>query len=571
MGVLSDFDMNRVVSCGTGTTLLLNSEGVLCNSGLNQNLQLGFPNMERHCKKHSCEQCQKMLSREYFQEVAMVAAEKPLFISVHTSGSTSFGLTTENIIFSWGSNKNGQLGQGDADSRCLPGKVVFYYMNEFSTATMPKIKQISCGIAHVLALSVDGLVMACGDNRRGQLGCAIARKIKKTTRFVVVYPVALESETTETHLEEVVITHQVRLIAAGTFVSGMVHENNELWMWGCNMNCQIAGVDTAESAVVQATPRVVRLRNDEIFLVSSMSFGHEHCACIKTDNSVWTWGFNSYGKLGNDATFNYNNNNAHQHNKISSIPKKIVSVPLMTDTAVEVSCGGSQTLIRTANGALWASGCYDLGTGLLPMHDSHAGTFRQVPLVKHNGLDQIIVAMSAGKTHSALVTADNVVLTCGKMKCVFDYIIPASTPPEKRCSAVHCTGRAKDSFVYHGFGGLGYFSGAAREGFVHSFRPVQQIANSMAFYDSFSKDCLTKITAWLLGIYHDKKPQETKQMKSVSVLFAKKNGKGNRKDTHKKQAEIRTFSRDRIMMNALGPDAIDSIIKCLRTDTIPFF
>jgi len=512
-----------------------------------------------------------MLSREYFQEVEVLTAEKTLFISVHTSGSTSFGLTTENSLVSWGNNKHGQLGQGDADLSCLPGKVLFYHLDEFSMTTMPKIRQVSCGIAHVLALSVDGLVMACGDNLRGQLGCKHARNIKKTSRFVVVYPDAKEKNEHSTTEEEVLITHQVRMIAAGTFVSGMVHENNELWMWGCNMNCQIAGVDTYESAVVQATPRVVRMKNDEIFLVSSMSFGHEHCACIKTDNSVWTWGFNSYGKLGNDATLNYNNNNAHQYNMISSIPKKIVSVPHMTDTVVEVSCGGSQTLIRTENGTLWASGCHDLGTGLLPMHSSHAGTFRKVPLVKQNGLDQIIVAMSAGKTHSALVTADNVVLTCGKMKCHFDHIMPAFPPAKNACSILHCTGRAKDSCVCTGFGGLGYFSGAAREGFVHNFRPVQQIATSMGFYDSFSKDCLNKLSVWLVGIYFDKNVSETKDIQRVSFLCAKKKGKGTKKDKKMKHSQTRSFTRDRMMMNALGQDVIYSVVKYLRTDTIHLF
>ena len=115
-----------------------------------------------------------------------------------------------------------------------------------------------------------------------------------------------------------------------------------------------------------------------------------------------------------------------------------------------------------------------------------------------------VLAMAAGKTHSAILTTGNHVMTCGKMK--------ASIP-----SPVHPVLRDRDdeaapvahSVPYTGFGGLGYFQGLAQQGHVNTFRKIYQIKSQVAFYDSFATATLAKVQAWLIGVHFDTLPRQT--------------------------------------------------------------
>ena len=64
--------------------------------------------------------------------------------------------------------------------------------------------------------------------------------------------------------------------------------------------------------------------------VAAVSCGMNHTAAIKTDGTLWTWGSNSLGQLGNGTLTN------------SNVPIQIM------DNVVAVSCGSSVTAaIRT--------------------------------------------------------------------------------------------------------------------------------------------------------------------------------------------------------------------------------
>jgi alpha-tubulin suppressor-like RCC1 family protein len=62
----------------------------------------------------------------------------------------------------WGRNENGQLGQGDTETRYVP--TIVAGLEEHN------IVQIAVGKAHSLFLTDRGVVYSCGDNKMGQLG-----------------------------------------------------------------------------------------------------------------------------------------------------------------------------------------------------------------------------------------------------------------------------------------------------------------------------------------------------------------------------------------------------------------
>jgi len=484
----------RILTCGAGTTFVLSNEGDLWNSGLNHHGQLGFTNEPKHCDKPDCWTCVKRLSREFFQLLhTEEASHIPRFRSVHACGSCTFGVTSRNRLFSWGNNQHGQLAQGDAEKIAPPGPVLLYCATmSHEVCVMPKIQQVACGNNHTLALTTDGRVLSCGDNSRGQLGRADLMPHQSCNRFIIVYPLPTENSDAT--------THAVLSVHSGSYTCAMIHANNALFMWGCNIHSQVPCGNTAP-LVPRRTPVMIAHHSESAptlpFLVESMSIGCDHCACITTDKKIWTWGMNTYGKLGNGTK-----NGSSSRPSCVACPLTLKCVPL------EVCCGGHHTFIRTVVGSLWAAGSHKLGVGMDGGHESCACHFRKVILpacaFADGGGQMRVLAMAAGKTHSAILTTGNHVMTCGKMK--------ASIP-----SPVHPVLRDRDdeaapvahSVPYTGFGGLGYFQGLAQQGHVNTFRKIYQIKSQVAFYDSFATATLAKVQAWLIGVHFDTLPRQT--------------------------------------------------------------
>jgi alpha-tubulin suppressor-like RCC1 family protein len=94
----------------------------------------------------------------------------------------SLALSQSGKVYAWGSNRFGQIGCGDNYNKLVPTKVVG--LNE------EKIKMISCGCNHSMALTKSGCAYIWGDNRFGQLGIenlkgAYKPKLLKLKEFLV--------------------------------------------------------------------------------------------------------------------------------------------------------------------------------------------------------------------------------------------------------------------------------------------------------------------------------------------------------------------------------------------------
>ena len=112
-----------------------------------------------------------------------------------------------------------------------------------------------------------------------------------------------------------------------------VTTDGKLYAWGRNADGQLGdGTITDKSTPVQ----IGSLTNWK-----QVSTGGRHCAGIKTDGTLWTWGYNSfYGQLGDGTTVT------------KSSPVQIGS---LTDWK-QVVCGYNSTLCIKTDGTLWAWG-----------------------------------------------------------------------------------------------------------------------------------------------------------------------------------------------------------------------
>lgn len=81
-------------------------------------------------------------------------------------------------------------------------------------------------------------------------------------------------------------------MAAGEHHSCALLADRTLWCWGDNLAGELGNGSLSPSS----TPVKVALDN-----VASVSAGHGHTCAIDTEGQAWCWGRNSSGKLGNGS------------------------------------------------------------------------------------------------------------------------------------------------------------------------------------------------------------------------------------------------------------------------------
>ena len=185
---------------------------------------------------------------------------------------------------------------------------------------------------------------------------------------------------------------------------GVVDSSGGLWMWGSN-DCGQLGNDQAynlfqpNSAAVLERPLQtypVQVLED----VVSVSLGDNHTVAIKQDGSLWVWGSNQYGQLGNGGE--------KTGASVGSPSLCDVPVKVMEDVA-QAAAGGSFTAAIKTDGSLWMWGsnsCGQLGNGGkgngTALYDSQGTVIQDVPV---KVMDDV-AAVSLGDTFAAAIKTD---------------------------------------------------------------------------------------------------------------------------------------------------------------------
>ncbi|HEY8598297.1 MAG TPA: S-layer homology domain-containing protein [Thermomicrobiales bacterium] len=182
-------------------------------------------------------------------------------------------------VYAWGSNAFDQLGAPTSASGCSSG---------FPCSAAPVqvtglsgVKAIGAGKSHSLAVLNDGTVRAWGQNGSGGLGDG------STTRRAT--PVQVKGVGGVGVLGDIVAVtggegHTLALAADGT-----------VYAWGQNAQGQL-GLGTSDTAS-HTTPAQVPGLSD----IVAVSAGYRYSLALKNDGTVWAWGQNIDGELGNGS------------------------------------------------------------------------------------------------------------------------------------------------------------------------------------------------------------------------------------------------------------------------------
>jgi hypothetical protein len=182
-------------------------------------------------------------------------------------------------VWAWGYNYYGQLGDGTTTDRSYPVQVM-----SGASAHMGGVKALSAGFGHTVALREDGTVWAWGYNYYGQLGDGTG--IDKN------YAVQVSTDSST------ILTGAIA-VEAGNDHTMALKEGGTVWAWGRNGNGQV-GDGTAMDRYYAVQ---VKMDDSTYFTgVKAIAGGEIHGVALKEDGTVWAWGNNNYGQLGDGTT-----------------------------------------------------------------------------------------------------------------------------------------------------------------------------------------------------------------------------------------------------------------------------
>ena len=186
------------------------------------------------------------------------------WLAVSTGGNHTCGIQVDGTLWCWGSNGLGQLGIGE------PTDVPKVSPTRVGTAT--DWVRVATGHAFTCGMRADGTLWCWGGNEFGQLG------IGAPAEELQPIPVQVDDST----WVDVTVAegHACGIRAAGT-----------LWCWGDNSLRQLGlGNDVAPLIV----PTAVGSDSDW----THVRTGDYHTCGLKTDGTLWCWGHNEHGALG---------------------------------------------------------------------------------------------------------------------------------------------------------------------------------------------------------------------------------------------------------------------------------
>ncbi len=162
-------------------------------------------------------------------------------------------------------------------------------------------------------------------------------------------------------------------------------EDGTVWSWGDNTEGQLGnGTSTRSNTPVQVS---------NLNSVIAIAAGGYHCLALKDDGTTWAWGWNSRGQFGDGTTND------------SNVP--VLSSPLSFINVIAIAAGAEHTLVLRSNGQVLAcgrNGDGQLGNGT----NINSSSPTQVGIVATN-----IAAIAAGDNHSLALTFDGIVYSWG--------------------------------------------------------------------------------------------------------------------------------------------------------------
>jgi len=219
-----------------------------------------------------------------------------LITQVAAGGGTSYALTTNGRVYSWGDNTYGQLGRPPANGLYDSTPTL---VNDATLQPLTNVKQIAAAGSNAYAVKNDGTVWAWGYNGMGQLGKSPLDIPTATPPVAATLSSTFAVEILDANGNHLNVTK----IAPGLDHVLALLPNNTVVAWGFNEYGQLGNGDLATANSFVPVTVVTALGGPALSGVTDIAaFGNSSLALVA---GVWYgWGDNGFGQLGNPVSTN---------------------------------------------------------------------------------------------------------------------------------------------------------------------------------------------------------------------------------------------------------------------------
>ena len=306
------------------------------------------------------------------------------FNQISTGNSTSgfsIGVASDGNTYAWGANDSGKLGQytDKTNMQKTPTRVPL----PDGVASGFTYTQVAAGGTHVLAIGSDGIVYSWGANDRGQLGNG-----SKDASGATAHPDPMPVKGADGQPFKAV------QVSAGASDSAAISPDGRVYTWGSENN----------KFNVYSTPKLApTLAKDpngsgQGLHAVQVSVNLSFIMALGTDGSVYTWGYNEYGQLGNGRS------TGEGSTTYAADPARVPDPKDASKAfkAVQISAGGFHALAISQDGTAWAwgyNGWGQLGDGTT----TNQPRPKQVPSPTNSSQPFQITQISAGSYHALAI------------------------------------------------------------------------------------------------------------------------------------------------------------------------
>ena len=240
-------------------------------------------------------------------------------IAVACGANFSCALKSSGAVLCWGNGLGGQLGTGMPKLQPLAEPV----------AMLTDAVAISAGESHACAVKKDGTVVCWGDNVNGQLG--VGDKLERQT------PTAISTLT------------GIAAVAAGSRSTCALKSSGAVLCWGANEVGQL-GTGAANASPNPAPTVVSGIDAKKLWA------GKDHACAVRKDGSVACWGAGFLGQIGDG-----------QPRAMASTPTPSPTTVSGITNAIGVGTGGNHSCSPTATGLIlcWGDDTHgEIGNGM---------------------------------------------------------------------------------------------------------------------------------------------------------------------------------------------------------------
>ena len=215
----------------------------------------------------------------------------------------------------WGFNQTGVLGVGNSSDQPSPQIV----------SALPDATGLGAGIDQTLFLRANGTLAVSGLNDFGQFGDD-------------------EPASSNTPIAVPLLTN-VMQASGGGFHSVALLDDGTVWVWGFNGQGQVGnGTTTITGCLCIPAPTQTNLTN-----IVQIEAGGFHTLALRSDGTVWAWGLNDRGQLGDNSTTE------------RSAPVQVGVGVAGFSNIIAISAGDAHSLALKADGTVWVWGSNEYG------------------------------------------------------------------------------------------------------------------------------------------------------------------------------------------------------------------